>query len=370
MSKTADRARPMSREHAGDMPLAPVPLMDRRLVESDRVFLGDYETSRAARGDIPLDSPGLLAPKRDPISGLRQYLTPEQGRGYWDVFRLGRELFLLVADATYKSSTVLRVHDRSTFKLRVLLDGEIRAEGNHGALTGPSAVLTVIPDDADVSYEITGGIPLRMVVLTFTSEIALAAWSRLPEVLHPLTTRPATGSACPTLPIPMSPELHQAISEVLNSRLRFAEPLRRGYLYAKAIEVLTIAVQELEDRQSRDGGTHDLKPRDVRRIMEAREILLREYASPPTIPRLARLVGTNQTKLKAGFRHVFGLTIFDFIQKQRMERASKLLLQNEVSIAEISLAVGYTYPCNFTYAFKRYYGCGPKLYRRRASTRP
>lgn len=45
-----------------------------------------------------------------------------------------------------------------------------------------------------------------------------------------------------------------------------------------------------------------LNGRDLHPIYEARDYLAQHYTKPPTIPELARLVGTNQTKLKARAR--------------------------------------------------------------------
>ncbi|MGH6633270.1 MAG: helix-turn-helix domain-containing protein, partial [Sphingopyxis sp.] len=81
-------------------------------------------------------------------------------------------------------------------------------------------------------------------------------------------------------------------------------------------------------------------------------------------PNLARMVGVNQTKLKAGFREVFGVTIYDFIIQQRMRHASQLLLTSEYSVSEVAYQTGYEYPANFTCAFKKYFGALPSNWKR------
>jgi len=69
-----------------------------------------------------------------------------------------------------------------------------------------------------------------------------------------------------------------------------------------------------------------IRPRDVNGLYEARDYLTQHYRNPPKIPELARMVGLNQTKLKAGFREVTKLTIYGYITKCRMERAAEVVI--------------------------------------------
>jgi AraC-like DNA-binding protein len=103
-----------------------------------------------------------------------------------------------------------------------------------------------------------------------------------------------------------------------------------------------------------------LLSRDRRRVHEARDYLAQHYASPPTIPQLARMVGMNQTKLKAAFKQLLNLTIYEYVLHRRMEVAAQLLVEAELSVAEVAYRVGYEYPANFSCAFKRYYGRLPR----------
>jgi AraC-like DNA-binding protein len=47
-----------------------------------------------------------------------------------------------------------------------------------------------------------------------------------------------------------------------------------------------------------------------------------------------------------------------------MEATAQLLVEREFSVAEIAYRVGYEYPANFSCAFKRYYGCSPRQWKR------
>lgn len=76
------------------------------------------------------------------------------------------------------------------------------------------------------------------------------------------------------------------------------------------------------------------------------------------------MVGTNELKLKQGFRALFGTTVFGYLRRHRMERARQLLLHREVSVTEAAGLVGYACPSRFAAAFRRQFGTRPSALRR------
>jgi AraC-like DNA-binding protein len=151
-----------------------------------------------------------------------------------------------------------------------------------------------------------------------------------------------------------------AVQLMVESRRKIMPALRGRYLEALSTEILLQVLGEFRDRAMMSRGPTGIRPRDVNSIYEARDYLTQHYRNPPKIPELARMVGLNQTKLKAGFREVTKLTIYSYITKCRMERAADLLLNGNYGIAEVAYEVGYDYPANFTSAFKKFYGKLPR----------
>lgn len=91
----------------------------------------------------------------------------------------------------------------------------------------------------------------------------------------------------------------------------------------------------------------------------AREILLQRIGDPITIKELSRKVGTNECYLKKGFKEMFGTTVFDFYQSQRMEHAKYLLYEKGLSVTEVSALLGYSSISHFSTAFKKHTGLKP-----------
>ena len=98
---------------------------------------------------------------------------------------------------------------------------------------------------------------------------------------------------------------------------------------------------------------------DREKIIKARAILIEHVGEPITIKELSRKVAINECYLKKGFKELFGTTVFDFYQSQRMEHARYLLYEKGLSVTEVSLMLGYSSISHFSTAFKKHTGLKP-----------
>jgi AraC-like DNA-binding protein len=98
---------------------------------------------------------------------------------------------------------------------------------------------------------------------------------------------------------------------------------------------------------------------DRDKISKARQILIEHIGEPITIKELSRKVAINECYLKKGFKEMFGTTIFDFYQSQRMEHARYLLYEKGLSVTEVSVMLGYSSISHFSTAFKKHTGLKP-----------
>ena len=98
---------------------------------------------------------------------------------------------------------------------------------------------------------------------------------------------------------------------------------------------------------------------DREKILQAREILIKQIGEPITIKELSRKVAINECYLKKGFKELFGTTVFEFYQSQRMEHAKYLLYEKGYTVTEVSMQLGYSSISHFSTAFKKHTGCKP-----------
>lgn len=81
-------------------------------------------------------------------------------------------------------------------------------------------------------------------------------------------------------------------------------------------------------------------------------------------------MGLNDFKLKAGFKEVFGTTVFGYIREQRLEKALAYLQSGRWNVGEAAFSVGYANPCSFAKAFRERYGLNPSELLRRKHDAP
>lgn len=82
------------------------------------------------------------------------------------------------------------------------------------------------------------------------------------------------------------------------------------------------------------------------------------------ITQLALQAGIGTTKLKKGFRQIYGMGLYQYLRIQRLQNAALLLSDPAKTIKQVARATGYRYTTNFNTAFSRYHGITPHLYRK------
>lgn len=96
------------------------------------------------------------------------------------------------------------------------------------------------------------------------------------------------------------------------------------------------------------------------RVVQARELLVRDLSSPPCIKQLARTAGLNMNKLQQGFRSLYGVSVFQYLQSFRIEEANRLFHETDMNVSQAAFAVGYTNVSHFSRAYKKHFNILPK----------
>ena len=99
---------------------------------------------------------------------------------------------------------------------------------------------------------------------------------------------------------------------------------------------------------------------DIDRVMQVEAVLTKDIFEPaPTISQLARMVSISESKLKKDFKLLYGVPVYEYFQKIRMQAARDKLLAGGHSVKEVAMELGYSNLSNFTIAFKKEFGLLP-----------
>lgn len=103
-------------------------------------------------------------------------------------------------------------------------------------------------------------------------------------------------------------------------------------------------------------------------LRHVRRILLGSMVSPPSLAELAARAGLSVTTLTRGFRKIYGVSVFEFLRNERLEKAKMLLESGEANVTEAAYAVGFSSPAHLTRLFSRRFGISPSKLRRSVSS--
>ncbi len=153
-------------------------------------------------------------------------------------------------------------------------------------------------------------------------------------------------------------------SEVLIVNQIFKEQIHSSlhdlYLKGKIYELLSLYFNKNEGE---DQACPFLENEDnVEKIKKAKQIVINNMADPPSLQEIANKIALSVPKLKEGFKHIYGETVFNFLLDYKLEYARRLLLSRKYNISEISNQIGYSTASHFISAFKKKYGTTPKQY--------
>ena len=108
------------------------------------------------------------------------------------------------------------------------------------------------------------------------------------------------------------------------------------------------------------GGQAKAAPRWLKQVVEK---VRDEFARPLTLTELAQAAGVHPAHLAQVFRRHQHCTPGEFIRRVRVEQAIQLLARPGLSLAEISLATGFSDQSHLSRVFKRVTGLTPARFR-------
>jgi AraC-like DNA-binding protein len=135
------------------------------------------------------------------------------------------------------------------------------------------------------------------------------------------------------------------------------------YRRARAFDLICLTLRTLAL-----GREENELPRPAQSLLgeRIRVFLLDHLNEPLTIDAVAQSVGASVSVVQRCFKELYGMTVFDFVRRRRLDAAREALDNRGVSIACAAFIAGYSAPSSFATAFKKAYGVPPKLRRRQA----
>jgi AraC-like DNA-binding protein len=157
----------------------------------------------------------------------------------------------------------------------------------------------------------------------------------------------------------VTPAIAVVLSQIMNYNLH--PSIKELYIKGKVYELISLYFNKSTDADL-EQCPFLVDEDNVKRIRQAKEIMINHMAEPPSLPELAKQVGLSLKKLKEGFKQIYGDSVYSFLFDYKMEHARRLLETGQNNVNEVGLKVGYSTSSHFIAAFKKKYGTTPKKY--------
>ncbi|WP_052120072.1 helix-turn-helix domain-containing protein [Inquilinus limosus] len=103
--------------------------------------------------------------------------------------------------------------------------------------------------------------------------------------------------------------------------------------------------------------------RAIARVQAMTDHINAHFGEPVTVEAVAAAGGLHPTNAMAVFKRVLGMTIAQYIRRQRLSRAMMMLVDTDLSIAEVAFGCGYGSLSQFYEEFQRHCRSTPRQYR-------
>jgi AraC family transcriptional regulator len=242
-----------------------------------------------------------------------------------------------LTEAVYAEGVSLGRHCHANAYLTLVLSGNYTEKYAHGESQWGEGALHLLP--AGERHENEFATTVRVLRV----KIEPAAVQRLGDEPVRLLSRPR--------------EISGPLSAWLANRM-IREFMAQDDIAPLAMEGVLLEVLAEGARSSEGHGSG--APSWLRRV---REWLEDSYLQAPGLAALAAVAGVHPVHLSRQFHKHYHLTIGEYIRNRRIERASELLSNSELSMTEIASACGFSDQSHFCALFKKHSGITPAKFR-------
>ncbi|GAB3806818.1 AraC family transcriptional regulator [Spirosoma humi] len=154
----------------------------------------------------------------------------------------------------------------------------------------------------------------------------------------------------------MSADIVRVANEI--SRTSTQPALPALYYRVKTLELLYFLFRDLTKRK--EAAHEQVTIDELKALYKVRDSLMVKLNEPTPVKELVRIAGMNELKLRKLFTQVFGMGLYDYFQRIRMQEAARLLRDEKLTVSETGYRLGFSNLSHFTRLFEEHLGSKPK----------
>lgn len=292
------------------------------------------------------------------------WLPPEIGTGYIKVIPLANGLQVLINECViyqeicvYRESSdgadyTLRFDEVRNMNVLTLKIGEAVLEERSHVYSG----VFLTNSFSSMEYTTSANIENRCINIHFTVDW-FNKYSGLSNTDYAVTKYLSLKTEAFNFEV-LNIEYRELMEEIF--ALNEDHPLYKTVLQNRVMLLLECFLRNLYTKMSNAGEVIPGEEDQVKRMMQVESILVSNLSiAPPAVAELARIAMMSESKLKTVFKKTYGLSPYEYYQKNRMLKARQLLNKRTYSVKEIGRELGFQNLSNFTIAYKKAFNTLP-----------
>ena len=297
-------------------------------------------------------------------SASHECLLPRNiGTGRMEFVAVRPDFKVVILDCTWHCNKEIRVRDGgwARFNFNKTSEVDVTTTANSGKkLALSSWNILSLPKDISSLERVKPGAKTTFLTAACSLEhicrITGISEKDLPKPLHTLYDENTCESFVSSFELTQQIGLatQQAIHTDLDSGARVS------FITAKATELMCLTLDNLLSQKPEYPRSFvKLTGSDEQKIRKAKAYLDKSLKNQPSVAEIALAVGINRNKLFYGFKFLTGHTISQYLQGMKLKRSYDLLVNTDMDIGEVADSVGFKHQCNFSTAFKAFFGITP-----------
>ena len=214
-------------------------------------------------------------------------------------------------------------------------------------------------NDFRATCRVLHNVPIRYVSLTLYPDVFAACFKEHLQLMPPLIQNILADNVDSGYlhQSAITPAMREVIQQIIGCPFRGIT--RKIFLESKALELLSFQLDQISDCPSSCHACMQMHPQEKKRIEGVRHLLENNLETPPSLKELARTAGMSHPKLNRCFKQVYGMTVFQYLRIERLNRAKTMLQEQGYSVTETAFQVGYDSVSHFSQIYKKQFGASP-----------
>ena len=202
-------------------------------------------------------------------------------------------------------------------------------------------------------------VPIRYVSLTLYPDVFAELFEeylhQMPPLIHHMLSDTADSGFLYQSAI--TPNMREIVHQIIGCP--YQGVTRKLFLESKALELLSLQLHQLGEGPPAGQTCCRMHPHDKKQVEGVKNHIQCNLDAPPNLNELAKAAGMSHPKLNRCFKQVYGMTVFQFLRTERLNKARTMLENRGYSVTETAFHVGYESVSHFSQIYKKQFGTSP-----------